>query len=637
MAVDSGKDMFYNLSFDGNPSGYRDFRRRTLLAVASVEDKNAHLAGAKLLGRLSGEAWRATEHIPIHKLREDTGWTAVIHALDKHYRYLPETELHGAVDNFLFSLKRHPHEGPTSFSSRFRTQLDRLQSLIAQERELHKAKKQKTRKTSSHAGADDNSSVADSEPPDADVPPKEPAPSGSPDTSEHETAQEAAASSSDHDQRAATEPIRSKPPSSIGRDAGHLKRKLGSDGRGSFKADKDKSHRKMQQMLGVLEQGHLKPRPIFPQSILGHLFMKKYGLSREQRASVIRATNGSSRYDDVERILRASDYETMIDERKLDRRPHRPPPRRETFAVQDNPPERQYVHEVHDESTSPEGLDSADSGVSEEIHAAEDHHDPGDTDAEIEEVYELQKKAKLQVKKGMKTYKETKKRVRELKKQRQPYYPVVAIPPNEQQQPGASSQPPVQKQTFKYDRKPSTKPGGPKKPPFKPPRREEANLAQASFPPDFAYMVQEVFVPLHGSDWEVYIASVPVGCAVLDTGCTTSIVGHDTATELKKHMLACGHPEPQTCVLPPVELRGFSPGSVIKTSEGLRWTVRLGCDTGTITTYVVPGNAPFLLSRRVLEGSEARLGNTHLVEQKAWHGSGATQAGRQWPSPAEFV
>ena len=159
MAVDSGKDMFYNLSFDGNPSGYRDFRRRTLLAVASVEDKNAHLAGAKLLGRLSGEAWRATEHIPIHKLREDTGWTAVIHALDKHYRYLPETELHGAADNFLFSLKRHPHEGPTSFSSRFRTQLDRLQSLIAQERELHKAKKQKTRKTPSHAGADDDSSA----------------------------------------------------------------------------------------------------------------------------------------------------------------------------------------------------------------------------------------------------------------------------------------------------------------------------------------------------------------------------------------------------------------------------------------------------------------------------------------------
>ena len=207
--------------------------------------------------------------------------------------------------------------------------------------------------------------------------------------------------------------------------------------------------------------------------------MKKYGLSREQRASVIRATNGSSRYDDVERILRASDYETVIDERKLDRRPHRPPPRRETFAVQDYQPEPEYVHEVHDESTSPEGLDSADSGAWEEVHAAED--EPGDTEAEIEEVYELQRKAKLQVKKGMKTYKETKKRVRELKKQRQPYYPVVAIPPNEQQQPGASSQPPVQKQTFKYDRKPSTKPGGPNKPPFKPPRREEANLAQASF------------------------------------------------------------------------------------------------------------------------------------------------------------
>ena len=75
------------------------------------------------------------------------------------------------------------------------------------------------------------------------------------------------------------------------------------------------------------------------------------------------------------------------------------------------------------------GLGSDSSGASDGVYAAADHQDPGDTDAEIEEVYELQKKAKQQVKKGMKTYKETKKRVRELKKQRQPYYPVVAIPP----------------------------------------------------------------------------------------------------------------------------------------------------------------------------------------------------------------
>ena len=65
--------------------------------------------------------------------------------------------------------------------------------------------------------------------------------------------------------------------------------------------------------------------------------------------------------------------------------------------------------------------------------------------------------------------------------------------------------------------------------------------------------------------------------------------------------------------LPPVELRGFSQGSAIKTADGLRWTVRLGRDTGTITTYVVPGNAPFLLSRRVLEVPLRQAANVHLL------------------------
>ena len=102
MSLDQ-KDTFKDLQFNGQPSGYRDFRRKTLLAVASLEDKHAHLAGPRLLSRLSGEAWRATEHLPINKLRSSEGWLEVIKALDNHYRYLPETELHEAIEEFLFS------------------------------------------------------------------------------------------------------------------------------------------------------------------------------------------------------------------------------------------------------------------------------------------------------------------------------------------------------------------------------------------------------------------------------------------------------------------------------------------------------------------------------------------------------
>lgn len=80
-----GKD-FIGVSFDGRPSNYREFRRKTILAIAGLEEKHVHLAGPRLLARLQGEAWRATEHLGVAELRKDDGWLQVIHTLDKHYK-----------------------------------------------------------------------------------------------------------------------------------------------------------------------------------------------------------------------------------------------------------------------------------------------------------------------------------------------------------------------------------------------------------------------------------------------------------------------------------------------------------------------------------------------------------------------
>ena len=41
--------------------------------------------------------------------------------------------------------------------------------------------------------------------------------------------------------------------------------------------------------------------------------MRKYGLSREPRTQVVRATGGSCRFEDVQRVLRASDFEDRHD------------------------------------------------------------------------------------------------------------------------------------------------------------------------------------------------------------------------------------------------------------------------------------------------------------------------------------
>ena len=51
------KDPFRDLAFDGRPAGYREFRRKVILSVASLEDKQQHLAGPRLLNRLSGEIY----------------------------------------------------------------------------------------------------------------------------------------------------------------------------------------------------------------------------------------------------------------------------------------------------------------------------------------------------------------------------------------------------------------------------------------------------------------------------------------------------------------------------------------------------------------------------------------------------
>ena len=94
------KDPFKDISFDGRPGSYREFRRKVILSVAALEDKVQHLAGPKLLSRLTGEAWRCTEHLSIADLRCQQGWLKVLECLDRNYKHLPEVELHESIDEF---------------------------------------------------------------------------------------------------------------------------------------------------------------------------------------------------------------------------------------------------------------------------------------------------------------------------------------------------------------------------------------------------------------------------------------------------------------------------------------------------------------------------------------------------------
>ena len=427
----SEKDPFKDLSFSGAPSEYRLFRRKILLSVASLEEKHVYLAGPRILNRLTGEAWRATEHLSIGELRSEKGWLSVLKALDDHYRYLPETELNECVDEFLFQLKRRNGEGPTVFVSRFKAVLSRLENLVASERAQDKgsSKRRREKKVTPDTGEGENTSS-----------------SLSSDHADEEEAEEPrltkekvdAASAADPGlgaRRAAEPAEESKGPRTVGSFVGSPVRKPPSGAgsqrsRGTQRGDDEKANRRMLENLGKLETGHLRPRPIFPEVILGHLFMKKYGLSREQRSQVIRSTGGSCKFRDVEKVIRASDYEDKTQD--LTSRGHHPRQGRTGNVM--------ATEEADSSLSEPSDSESINEAAAE---GTEDE----DLDEDLEEAFEIQKKAKQEAKRAYRSYRDSRRKVKEIKKDRQPYMPVVA---------GSSGAPPEAlpiQPTFKYDRK----------------------------------------------------------------------------------------------------------------------------------------------------------------------------------------
>ena len=222
----------------------------------------------------------------------------------------------------------------------------------------------------------------------------------------------------------------------------------------------------------------------------------------------------------------------------------------------------------------------------------------------------MQKKAKKEFRKSFKTYKESRKKVREIKKNRTPYLPVVAL--NQSPDAAPSGQAPVARQTFGGERKhASSKPAPKRRNDSKfPSRKEEAHLASSTVVEQFSYMVE--CKPRAMLREDVWLTTVPDGYAIIDTGCTTSIVGSETAERLKAYLGHHGWPLPASCTLPPVELKGFN-GTKEETAQGLKWSVKLGSLWGTITTYLIPGALSSSFGR---DGRQAGFGTSnHLVRQ----------------------
>ena len=178
-------------------------------------------------------------------------------ALDEHYKYLPETELHEAIDEFMFLLKKRNNEGATAFASRFKTQLSRVQSLIAQERETSRRKRRK--KVDEEANPLDDSSVEESgedgsrsETPDA--------------AAAADTASVPSASPGEREGSVRSGGHRSHRADGAGTAAGPTR----SSGRGVRRPREEdevdpkdaKDDTRMQRLLGTLERSTMRPRPV---------------------------------------------------------------------------------------------------------------------------------------------------------------------------------------------------------------------------------------------------------------------------------------------------------------------------------------------------------------------------------------
>eukprot|EP00435_Cladocopium_sp_Y103_P061651 s680_g23.t1 len=146
----------------------------------------------------------------------------------------------------------------------------------------------------------------------------------------------------------------------------------------------------------------------------------------------------------------------------------------------------------------------------------DDASNDDDTERKLQEIYEVKQKAKREFKKSFRTYKESRRRVKEIKKSRQPYYPVVALsqPQDQSAFVGPSSARLPKKSDFKYDKNrgsskslpPKRKPGEGK------PKREDANLAEAEFSTHFAYVVTGNVLAFETHSLDVLLASIPDAC-----------------------------------------------------------------------------------------------------------------------------
>ena len=104
-------------------------------------------------------------------------------------------------------------------------------------------------------------------------------------------------------------------------------------------------------------------------------------------------------------------------------------------------------------------------------------------------------------------------------------------------------------------------------------RKEDVNFTQAGIASHFSYMVTMYNFSCTKMPQQMKCSGPPLpqGYAIVDTGCTTSVIGQESAKNLIEHFKKHGFPPPDEVTLPQpaVELKGFD-GKTETTTMGLK-------------------------------------------------------------------
>eukprot|EP00971_Amphidinium_carterae_P218296 4332918-Amphidinium_carterae.1 len=354
------------------------------------------------------------------------------------------------------------------------------------------------------------------------------------------------------------------------------------------------------------------PDFVFPQAFTGYLFLRGYGLTRQQRADTIRSAGGSTRFEALEASLRASEqsYEGEYS-------------RHGVVYFGDNNADEYYQDESWDDGY---GYDDYNDYSDYYTWYAEDEHYPEEHPQQPEETLDGDPELQEDEAEALIGYLQARQKLRDTKRAR------GFMPTSSTETKGkAKSKGKGKGKSFSNGKgkgKPKGKPAAatssatssssPSTSTFNRPPAMLAATATEPIADAFSFFASMTTTGLVAYLAKSYIA-IPDGHAVLDTGCSKSLIGAEQVPHyLSVWSKAIGDKNiqpPQFVKAKPISFEGLS-GQLRSTSTSIIWPAQLGNRRGSVETTIVPGNVPMLLSLNKIRNTPGAEPILHLQPGK---------------------